>query len=278
MSTTTTTTLWKNSIQSMKAEHTIHNVNISLAAYPGLLHEQAAERGIGGAARGTLREPCFGKLYAENVQLVPQNFGMVTEALADSLMQAYPDTQFRLHANVRVLSSHRIADVANFDKHSDWFSQAALISQRLNAPAYTAHSGFRADATMSGMLDNARRMADLFGCPVGIEGQYPVAGDTLLVSTWDEYRWLFESGVPYALDLSHLNILACKFGSREDSMIKEMLSCERCIEVHVSDNDGRGDFHQTCDEAPWWFPLLTYINEKAVVFSEGNHRRKRNTL
>jgi hypothetical protein len=57
--------------------------------------------------------------------------------------------------------------------------------------------------------------------------------------------------------------------------VRDMLACERCIEVHVSANDGRGDWHQVCEQPPWWWPLLQYINPKAVVFSEGNHRRKR---
>jgi hypothetical protein len=85
-----------------------------------------------------------------------------------------------------------------------------------------------------------------------------------------------ESGVPYAIDLSHLHILACHSGVRDDALVRDMLACERCIEVHVSANDGRGDWHQICQRPPWWWPLLRHINPKAVVFSEGNHRRKRN--
>ena len=55
----------------------------------------------------------------------------------------------------------------------------------------------------------------------------------------------------------------------------ELLACERCIEVHVSDNDGRGDWHQVCESTPWWHELLAHVHAGAVVFSEGNHRRKR---
>jgi hypothetical protein len=82
--------------------------------------------------------------------------------------------------------------------------------------------------------------------------------------------------VPYALDLSHLHILATRTGRRETTLVAEMLACERCIEVHVSDNDGQGDWHQVCAEPPWWHPLLPHIHPHAVVFSEGNHRRARN--
>ena len=127
------------------------------------------------------------------------------------------------------------------------------------------------------MLDNARRCADLFECPVGVEGQYPAKGDPWLVSKWTEYRWLFESGVPYAIDVSHLNVLAARTGVRDDALLQEMLACDRCIEVHVSDNDGQGDWHQVCERPAWWFPLLHHINPNAVIFSEGNHRRRRST-
>ncbi len=250
-------------------------IHISLAAFPGMRHEQAAQRAVTTSRLGLLQETCFGNISVAHVQLVPQSFGLLSESMADSLMAAYPEVQFRLHANVRVLPSHRIADLANFDAHADWFGQAAKLSQRFRAPAYTAHSGYREHATLEKMLENARRAADLFGCPVGVEGQYPVKGDTLLISSWEEYRKVFDSGVPYAIDLSHLNIVLTKSGRREDNLVKEMLSSELCLEVHVSANDGRGDSHQVCDSQPWWFPMLNFINEKTIVFTEGNHLRKK---
>ena len=245
-------------------------VHVSLACWPGLRHDQAARH-----LASDVVEPLFGRLCTDHVQLVPQNFGVLTEAVVDGLIAAFPQVRFRLHANVRVLPEHHMADLSGHPAHREWFRQAARISRRLAAPAYTAHAGARRDATMAEMLDHTRRCADLFGCVVGVEGQYPAAGDAWLVSTWPEYRQLFESGVPYAIDLSHLHILACHSGVRDDALVRDMLACERCIEVHVSANDGRGDWHQVCEQPPWWWPLLQHINPKAVVFSEGNHRRKR---
>jgi hypothetical protein len=245
--------------------------HVSLACWPGLRHEAAAA-----LLCEPVEEPLFGRLSAEHVQLVPQSLGCLDEALADALRAAHPGTRFRLHANVQVLPRHRLADLSGFALHADWFAQAARISQRLEAPAYTAHAGRRCEADLPRMLDHARRCADLFGCPVGVEGHYPSAGDVWLVSSWAEYRAVFESGVPYALDLSHLHILATRTGRRETTLVAEMLACERCIEVHVSDNDGQGDWHQVCAEPPWWHPLLPHIHPHAVVFSEGNHRRARN--
>ena len=248
-------------------------LNVSLACFPGMRHEWAAGAAVSGVQRGLLVEPMFGRLQVQHVQFVPQSSGLLTQQVACSLATKYPGTRFRLHANVRLLTQYRVADLANLPKQLDWFSLAAQVSQALNAPAYSAHAGRRADASLAEMLDNARRAADLFGCPVAVEGLYPTQCDELLVSTWPEYQAVLESGVPFALDLSHLNILAWHTGRQELPLVQEMLASERCIEVHVSDNDGRGDTHQVCARPAWWMPLLAGINPAAVVFSEGNHRR-----
>lgn len=242
----------------------------SLASWPGLRHEVAAA-----LLHEPLEEPLFGRLSAEHVQLVPQSLGCLDETLVDALRAAHPGTRFRLHANLQVLSRRRLADLSGFALQADWFAQAARISQRLDAPAYTAHAGHRCEADLTKVLEHARRCGDLFDCPVGIEGHYPTPSDAWLVSSWEEYRTVFESCVPYALDLSHLHILATRTGRVETTLVAEMLACERCIEVHVSANDGRGDWHQVCTEPPWWHPLLPHIHPHAVVFSEGNHRRAR---
>lgn len=246
---------------------------VSLACWPGLRHERAAGMLLGPEP---ITEPLFGELGTQHVQLVPQSFGVLTEELAATLASRHARTAFRLHANVRVLPGRCVADVSGLVLYPAWYVQAARVSQILRAPAYSAHAGHRAEATFETMLDNTRRLEDLFQCPVAVEGQYPMAGDPRLVSHWEEYQALFESGVKFALDLSHLNILAHQSGRREEGLVAEMLACERCIEVHVSANDGRGDHHQICATAPWWIDLLPHINADAVVFSEGNHRRRRN--
>jgi hypothetical protein len=243
-------------------------VHVSLACWPGLYHIEAAQH-----LADPPVEPCFGRLSSEHVQLVPQSLGQLDKETLDNLSAAYPATRFRLHANVRVQARHVMTNLANYLSHTDWFAQAAHISRYLNAPAYTAHAGARTQASMTGMLDHARRCADLFGCPVGVEGHYPTRDDVWLVSSWAEYRALFVSGVPYVLDLSHLNILATWSGRRETTLVAEMLACERCLEIHVSANDGRSDSHQVCIEPPWWYALLSKAHGDAVIFAEGNHRR-----
>lgn len=265
------------------------DIQVSLACWPAAHHIDALLACARPDGSSPLHEPLWGALNARQVQMVPQSRGMLDEALVRSIQQQYPNTQFRLHANARVQVVHRIIDLADLHVHPQadpWFKDAARVSQWLGAPAYSVHSGLRERASLNQMLDNARELADWFACPVAVEGQYPTADGNLLINSWEEYRILFESGVPYALDLSHLNILAHHSGRREDALVSEMLSCERCLEVHVSHNDGSRDQHRTCNlplsrfglgraHALWWLPLLSHTHPNAVVFSEGNHRHVR---
>jgi hypothetical protein len=259
---------------SLTNTKTSPSVQISLAAFPGMRHEDAAARAAREHTSGELCEPCWGVISVDHVQLVPQNLGQLRDEVIESLLGSFPGTRFRLHANVRVLPEHRVADLSGFDEHTDWFNAASRVSQSLRAPAYTAHAGRRSQASLAEALDNTRRAADLFGCPVGIEGHYPTPRDEFLVSSWSEYRRVFDSGVPYALDLSHLNIVARHSGQNETALVQDMLSSPQCIEVHVSDNDGRRDAHQVCEERTWWHDLLPFIHSDAVVFTEGNQRTK----
>lgn len=246
-------------------------VRTSLACWPGMTHLAATQ-----AAMQGVTEPLLGSLLTDHIQLVPQSCDVLDEGLAEVLANTWPSTAFRLHANVRVLPRRRLADLCTFERDRDWFNAAARVHRALGAAVYSAHAGQRRDATLSEMLDNACRCAELFGCPVAIEGQYPAAGEDphkFLVSTWAEYRALLDSGVPYALDLSHLNILAHRTGQRDETLVAEMLASPSCLEVHISDNDGRADTHRVLLHEPWWWPLLRHIQPGAVVFSEGNHCR-----
>lgn len=240
-------------------------VNLSLAAYPGLSFYDAMEK----ASKESPEEPLLGKLLLEDTQLCPQNREILTPEYVDMLMALFPATRFRLHANVRVLPSRMILDWSSYGQPQEYWDALASISRQLKAPAYTAHAGRRAEATLPDIIEAARRAEDLFDCPVGIEGHYPTPNDVFLVSNWAEYRTLFESGVNYVVDLSHLHIVAEQSGRRELTLVQEMLACERCIEVHVSANDGTKDQHRTLAREPWWWTLTQYIHPKATIFSEG---------
>lgn len=254
-------------------------VNLSFAAFPASFHIASARRALlTDVARTTVMEPAWGDIWAEHVQLVPQNAGLLNEDLARLLRASYPHTQFRLHANVRVMERMEVVDVSEFHLRPDWIERAAAVSRALHAPAYSAHSGLRKHASFDQMLRNACDAAAVFGVPVAIEGQYPQNGDPFWVSSWCEYEDLMRSGVPFVVDLSHLNILVHVTGERRDDLVADMLASQNCLEVHVSSNDGSGDHHQQCKLGTrrlWWWPLLQAIHPKAVVFTEGNQLRQR---
>lgn len=81
----------------------------------------------------------------------------------------------------------------------------------------------------------------------------------------------------FALDLSHLNILAVQTGRYEHGLTREMLASENCIEVHFPHNNGRNDQHIPMDpeSPPWWLEHVDAIGQNAVIFYEGNLLRRR---
>jgi hypothetical protein len=244
----------------------MRQVHISLGAFPCKRFDDAI-----GLAMNGVSEPLLGELSTQHLQLCPQNFGVLTEEMALNYRQT--PMQFRLHANVRVLKEMRFADFSNFDQHQDWFIQAGKISRLLGAPAYTGHAGERQFTnSLEQVFDHVRAAQDIFECPVGVEALYPDRKNPLKywISTWEEYAKMLHSGVHYALDLSHLNIVAHHTGRKELSLVGELLASDRCLEVHLSHNDGTGDSHLPMIEPPWWFDLLEMTHQDATIFSEGS--------
>jgi len=245
------------------------SINLSLAAFPTLTYVDAMLRAQAGAS-----ERLLGNLSLEHTQLCPQNRGVLDDAMAEGLMAAFPATQFRLHANVRVLGTRWVHDLADYGKVPEFWNAMGSISRLVKAPCYTAHAGVRGTTKLQDVFDNARRCADLFGMPVGIEGHYPTTDGKYHIDSWDEYRLLYESGIPYVVDLSHLHILASISGRQDNNLVKAMLSSERCLEVHLSANDGTHDQHRELVEEPWWWSLMDEINPSATIFTEGMQPRQ----
>lgn len=241
------------------------NINLSLAAFPRHNPMAAMAR----AVAGRVSEPFLGELSLDHVQVCPQNTGVLTPVYLEVLRDAYPQTQFRPHANVRVEHLRQVNDLDTFDPSSSWWKALKQACEILKAPAYSAHAGLRANCSFSQVLDNARRCEDFLGIPVGIEGHYPTPRGIYLLDSWDEYRKLYISGVNYALDLSHLQILAHQTGERGTALINAMLYSKHCIEIHVSENDGRRDGHALIAQEPWWWKSLRYAHPNAIIFSEG---------
>ena len=89
------------------------------------------------------------------------------------------------------------------------------------------------------------------------------------MDTWNEYESVLHDGeAPMAIDLSHLNIIAGRFGARED-LVVELLAYPQTLEVHISVNNGRADSHALCTGQEFWWPLMMHVNPNAVIFDEG---------
>lgn len=240
-------------------------IHLSLAAYP----RHSAHHAMVRATQEQVSEPLLGQLSLAHVQVCPQNTGVLTHEYVAGLVEAFPQTRFRPHANVRVEYRRQVNDLDTFAPTMSWWRALRRCCELMHAPAYTAHAGLKANATLSQVLDNTRRAQDFLGIPVGIEGHYPTPRGIFLLDSWISYAVLLGSGVNYALDLSHLQILAAQSKRRYQTLIQELLASEHCIEVHVSDNDGRRDSHKLLDHEPWWWPLLVHTHPNAIIFSEG---------
>ena len=249
------------------------DIHLSLGAYGRLTHQQAIQLALDYPPR----EPLLGQLSTKRLQICPQNLGQFTPELALQLNAELPHIEFRCHANVHIEAQHKIVDIADWPQEQAWFKQMAYLSRLLDAPVYTAHAGKRGQYSVAEVLQFTQAIEELFGMPVGIEGHYPTPNGKQhwLISTWQEYQQLLESKVHYALDLSHLNILAVQTNRVEWSLVHELLSSPYCLEIHLSDNHGYADQHLPLSNPhalPWWWSLLSSANPQATLFSEGRQR------
>lgn len=246
-------------------------VHASSAQMPGLRFADALRE-----LRAGIEED-YGTASLAHCQLCPQNFGELDDETLAVLVSENPATRFRLHANVRPCGYRsRSFDASTQDAAAmRYFRDVADISEKLGATAYTLHAGERVNAPLESVFDFTRRLEDLFGHAVGVEGLYPDIGRKWLIDSWDEYRALLESGCRYALDLSHLHILSVRSRRREDGLVRELLASPACIEVHLSHNSGTRDEHIPMRgfAAPWWVELLLSAHPDAVFFTEGNEKR-----
>ena len=249
-------------------------INAATACFPGRPVREAIESILQGA-----HEPLIGRLSHAHIQLCPQNGGQLDEAACERLRADYPATQFRLHANARVLGRHVRYDASTFgDDTKGYFFALADRSKRLGAAAYTLHAGFRRNCTLLQMIDNIKRIQDIFGeVRVGVEGLYPNERMPQLMDDWNSYHAVLDAGIPLAIDLSHMAIVERAEASCDTRLLSELLASKQTLEVHLSDNDGRHDRHDILSKAPWWWPFLTHIHDNAVVFSEGNQLNPRLT-
>lgn len=213
--------------------------------------------------------PVLGTLRSEEAQLCPQNHGRLTPERVMALRDAFPGVSFRLHANVQVLDRRVVQDVADFDPDAPYWRALKEVNDALGAPVYTAHAGLRKSCSMLQLIEKVRALQDFLQAPVGVEGHYPAKGNPYLMNSWAEWDQVLRSDVPFVVDVSHAAIIAHWTRCAAGSLVREMLSSDRCLEVHLSGNNGVADQHRDVTGAEWWWPLLSSANDKAVFFYEG---------
>lgn len=254
----------------------IHGVS---ACWSGKTYEDA----ISLLNQGTI-EPILGQLSVEHVQLCPQHQNILTPSLITQLMQDFPHIQFRLHSDVRVpKKTGYTLDLIHFDDNSLWYFQYINdLSKQINAPLYSLHAGVRKGLTLLDLFKKYEKLQSIFHCPIAIEGHYPYKNDHYLIFDWKEYEQLYLSGCNYALDLSHLNIVAEREGWNWN-LTEKMITSHHCKEIHVSFNEGIMDSHILSHqqyEKLWqlWKPLIELKNDDCIVFSEGNQSLEQRKL
>lgn len=247
-------------------------LNAATAMFPGETFEMALSL----LSTGTVTDAGM-PVSMDHIQLCPQSHGKLSKQRLSGMQATYPDSCFRLHATCRLsVNGYRRYEASTPAAIGrSYFLEMAELSQWIQAPAYSLHAGRRGEATLKEMIRNVRDIQDLFDCPVAVEGLYPTKGDTLLVSTWDEYRMLMESGLFYALDMSHLNIVATRLRTWDFGLVTALLENPNCLEVHVSSNNGYSDSHSPVgsQHKPCWWPYLDRAGPNAVIFTESNQRR-----
>lgn len=240
-------------------------INLSLASYPNTKVLDAM------ALSSNAKDPVLGKIENEHVQICPQNcLSKFDDESLRILYEQYPDVNFRLHANVKIMDKHvNNVDLAQFNKNKPYFLKLKELNDNMKAEAYTIHAGRRL-CPLSLLFKKLQDLEDMLGIPIGVEGMYPTGKDTFLLQDYKEYQALLDSGMKYALDLSHLNIVRTHYGAN-DNLVTELLSSENCIEVHLSHNNGISDSHELMiDKNVWWLDLLKHKHENSVIFYEGN--------
>lgn len=241
----------------------MNKVCLSLgSALPGKSPEDAM------ALAQNLEVPVIGKISLDHVQICPQNFcgGAMTMERLQNLQSTYPDTHFRFHANVRLMDKGCQYDLGTLHRHSEYTEILTPFLTYLGQP-YSIHAASNG-STLLLQVSNLRRLSEKSGVPVALEGLYPGCRSNT-VSAWDDYAALLEHKVPYALDLSHLNIVRHTYGDAPDGLVEALMQDKHCIEVHTSGNDGLHDRHLSCDGHEWWLDLLHLVHKDAVLFYEG---------
>lgn len=216
--------------------------------------------------------PVLGALGINVIQLCPQNNALIDEPYVDMLREEFKGIEIRLHANIQVENRKCLMDIVDFEPGSNYWTRLRDVCKHANSLSYSAHAGFRNGKSMADALSKQEALIDFLGIPVAMEGHYPTRGDRFLASSWHEWEMMLNSGLPFAVDLSHAAIIANLKGGRNFDLLKEMISNKNCLEVHISGNNEIADQHTPLTGYEWWWPLMLFRNPGAHIFYEGVFR------
>jgi len=237
------------------------------AMFPGLTLSQIID------ALQILKEE-YHTLNLERLQICPQSFGTIDDNTVQFLRNTYPNIQFQLHSNVRITlgkkpvhANHRHPEALNYLKEFN------RLTKSFGATVYSLHAGLRSQSSLEDMYQNLRELNRRFEVTIAVEGMYPDRKNQYLLNSWQEYESLLSAGVPYAIDLSHLNIVSTYERHQNLPLTKSLLSNPWCMEIHMSSNSGKADSHLPIRhlQQEWWYPALDHTNLHALIFAEENH-------
>ena len=170
------------------------------------------------------------KDFLSVIQICPQNSGITTIESVSNIQLLKPDSEIRLHANVKVIDPYvwrrlgnpplSMADASRYrrGKFKEYWDTLIPILQHIGNP-YTFHAGSRRSSDLNQVIASTRDLEQRVGHPVGVEGMYPTDKDSYIMSTMDEYKKVMDSGVHYCIDLSHLNIVRHHERGLDESLV-----------------------------------------------------------
>lgn len=243
------------------------DISISLGSFVRNTPLEAAVKADAG-----IEVPVLGTLGMSVIQLCPQNRAYIDEGIIDGLKEHFPGREIRFHANVQMESKKCILDIIDFDPGRLYWQRMRSMIQYAGCSVYSAHAGLRRKGTMNQLLKKQAAMMDFLGVPVALEGHYPAKRNPYLASTWQEWQMMYESGLPYVVDLSHAQIIAHYFKDQAHDLLLAMIESDRCLEVHVSGNDGVSDQHRPMQGDEWWLPFMNRLHPNTSIFYEGIFR------
>ncbi len=219
-------------------------------------------------------EPFIKKWNYSNIQLCPQHIGFISEKSATEFLSKYQNTNFRLHANARLFTKLKPFDAgSDIKENEEYIINLKKISTILCSNAYSYHAPTSVFFNWGQIRDNVLRLQDFLEIPVAIEGLYPMKKKTYWDNSFKIYETFFNSDLNYALDLSHLNIAYQQMEMAEQKEFTElaikMINDKKCLEIHISGNDGIHDEHKPIKGDEWWFNVLQNLkNQNAIIFCE----------